>query len=124
MAVSYGVWSCVLLLAQSICVMTWLNSLMLLFQANIFDPKGKVYCGATSPTQDNMIGSTFDPDILAEVFWVLKVHVMSGWLIMLMYNMPIYQDSSSLDNGHTLALKAISLGAYTSTTSFWHGLLV
>lgn len=30
---------------------------MLLFQANIFDPKGKVYCGATSATEGSMIGS-------------------------------------------------------------------
>ena len=38
--------------------MSFLNTLMLLFQANVFDPESKVYCGATSATQDSMISST------------------------------------------------------------------
>lgn len=38
-------------------------------QANILDPEGKVYCGATSPTQGSMIGSTYAPDMHPASTW-------------------------------------------------------
>lgn len=41
----------------------WLDPVMMLFQANIFNSKGKVYCGATGATQGSMNGSMYNPDM-------------------------------------------------------------